>query len=120
MIGLSVELKYPNQRKNATTWSLNVQDLKIAMSRARMKKGSQQAMKAPVTMANVLAAFRSLFASRDTCFFSLVEAWFCLLFTFTLCLGLPSLRDNVFGAVKLELEVSVWQAWLWYCLRTDS
>jgi len=37
----------------------------------RMKKGSQQAMKAPVTMANVLAALRSLLASSETCFFLL-------------------------------------------------
>jgi len=38
--------------------------------RAIMKKGSQQRMKAPVTMARVFAAFFSLFVSRDTCFFS--------------------------------------------------
>jgi hypothetical protein len=35
-----------------------------------MKNGSQQRMKAPVTMARVFAAFFSLFVSRDTCFFS--------------------------------------------------
>ena len=33
------------------------------------KNGSQQMMKAPVTMARVLAAFLSLLASSETCFF---------------------------------------------------
>ena len=47
-----------------------VSTVKIAIMRARTKKGSQQAMKAPVTMASVLAAFRSRFTSRLTCFFS--------------------------------------------------
>ena len=37
---------------------------------AMTKKGSQQMMKAPVTMANVLAAFFSRFASSEMCFFS--------------------------------------------------
>ena len=47
-----------------------VSTVNIAIMRARTKKGSQQAMKAPVTMASVLAAFRSRLASRLTCFFS--------------------------------------------------
>ena len=37
---------------------------------AMTKKGSQQMMKAPVTMANVFAAFFSRFASKEMCFFS--------------------------------------------------
>ena len=37
---------------------------------AMTKKGSQQMMKAPVTIANVFAAFFSLFASNEMCFFS--------------------------------------------------
>ena len=37
---------------------------------AMTKKGSQQMMNAPVTIANVFAAFFSLFASNEMCFFS--------------------------------------------------
>ncbi len=69
MIGLSVELKYPSHKKKETRVWLNWWSLKMAITRAKMKKGSQQAMKAPVTMARVLAAFLSLLASRETCFF---------------------------------------------------
>ena len=42
--------------------------LKMTISKARIKNGSQHAIKAPVTMAKVLAAFRSLLTSRETCF----------------------------------------------------
>ena len=35
----------------------------------RIKNGSQQMIKAPVTIARVLAAFLSLLASSETCFF---------------------------------------------------
>ena len=38
-----------------------------------MKKGSQQAIKAPVTIANVLAALRSLLTSNDTCFLPTIQ-----------------------------------------------
>ena len=41
------------------------------------KKGNQQTMKAPVTIARVFAAFFSLLASRDMCFFSFFSSW-CL------------------------------------------
>ena len=40
----------------------------MTISKARIKNGSQHAIKAPVTMAKVLAAFRSLLTSRETCF----------------------------------------------------
>ena len=40
----------------------------MTISKARIKNGSQHAIKAPVTMANVLAAFRSLLTSKETCF----------------------------------------------------
>ena len=42
--------------------------LKMTISKARIKNGSQHAIKAPVTMAKVLAAFRSLLTSKETCF----------------------------------------------------
>ena len=40
----------------------------MTISKARIKNGSQHAIKAPVTMAKVLAAFRSLLTSKETCF----------------------------------------------------
>ena len=45
----------------------------MAINRAKMKKGSQQAIKAPVTIANVLAALRSLLTSNDTCFLPTIQ-----------------------------------------------
>lgn len=63
-IGLRVELKYPSQRKKATILSSKWQSEQRGMSRAMTKKGSQQMTNAPVMMANVLAAFRSLFDSH--------------------------------------------------------
>src|SRR6218665_2867553 len=64
MTGLRRLLKYPNQRMTLNRsggklhWSLQ-KGRKMAM----MKKGSQQTMKDPVMIANVRAAFRSLFCS---------------------------------------------------------
>ena len=66
-MGFRVELKYPSHRKKLKTWSL-MQSLQIGLTRAITKKGSQHTMKAPVTMARVLAAFFSRFSSRETCF----------------------------------------------------
>ena len=77
IIGLSVELKYPIHKKKAITCWLNSKSfnpsnsLKIGIINAKIKNGNQHAMKAPVTIAKVLAAFRSRFASSETCFFSL-------------------------------------------------
>ena len=46
----------------------------MTISKARIKNGSQHAIKAPVTMAKVLAAFRSLLTSKETCFLLAVPA----------------------------------------------
>lgn len=68
-MGFRVELKYPIHKKKETRVWLNWWSLKMAITSAKMKKGNQQAMKAPVTMAKVLAAFLSLLASSEICFF---------------------------------------------------
>ena len=41
----------------------------MGLIRAMTKNGSQQIMKAPVTIANVFAAFFSRFSSNEMCFF---------------------------------------------------
>ena len=76
-----MELKYPSQRKKLETCPL-MQSLQRGLMRARRKKGSQQTIKDPVTMASVFAAFFSLFSSRETCF--LVFSFLGFLFSFWL------------------------------------
>ena len=96
-MGLSVELKQPSHQKKLTKGMGKLPFGMIAISKAIMKNGSQQAIKAPVTIASVLAAFRSLLASSETCFFSLgVWGTFFCLFTFTLFWGLVILTDQPF------------------------
>ena len=68
MIGFRVELKYPNQRKKLKTYPL-IQSPHKGLTRAMIKKGNQQIIKAPVTIASVFAAFFSLFSSNEICFF---------------------------------------------------
>ena len=50
----------------------SIQFWQIGFKTARMKKGSQQIIKAPVTIAKVLAAFLSRFDSNETCFLVLL------------------------------------------------
>ena len=71
IIGLRVELKYPNHKKNDTKVWFQFTSWKMGITSAKPKNGNQHAMNAPVTMANVLAAFLSRLTSSDTCFFSL-------------------------------------------------
>lgn len=63
MTGFSVELKYPNHKNSASTLLLSVHEVHSGIISAARKNGSQQTTNAPVIMANVLAAFRSRFAS---------------------------------------------------------
>ena len=60
------------EQKNYLKIPASIQFLQIGFKTARMKKGSQQIIKAPVTIAKVLAAFRSRFASNETCFLVLL------------------------------------------------
>lgn len=67
MIGFKVELVKPSHE--ATLWNIleGLQALpQIGLSKAMIKKGSQQTTKAPVIIARVFAAFLSRFASKDS------------------------------------------------------
>lgn len=103
-MGFKVELKYPNQRKKLKIfWS--IQFLHKGVTSAITKKGSQHKINAPVTMANVLAAFFSRFASSDTCFLPFLR--FCL----------SSSASLTAGGGGNGRDVSVWQP---MSVRTDN
>jgi hypothetical protein len=61
-----VELKYPSHRKNAIIYSLNSYGLYADKRIAIIKNGNQHITKAPVIIAKVLAALRSLLESAES------------------------------------------------------
>lgn len=74
MIGLSVELKYPNQRHTLIVSGLMSQSVHVGSRMAMMKNGNQQHTNAPVMMASVLAALRSRLESvADWDFFFMID-----------------------------------------------
>lgn len=84
------------------------------MTRAMMKNGSQHTTNAPVMMANVLAAFRSRFASSDSFFsrfvFTRAGAGTHTLFTFisiTVCRPAD-------GSVMVGPSSSITGGWSWF------
>ena len=64
------------EQKNYLKIPASIQFWQIGFKTARMKKGSQQIIKATVTIAKVLADIRSRFASNETCFLGLLD-YFC-------------------------------------------
>lgn len=72
-----MELKYPSHRKTLATKSGGVQGVQTACTNATTKNGNQQAIKTPVIIANVLAAFLSRLASIVSRAFLAVVIWGC-------------------------------------------
>lgn len=103
-------MKYPNQRKNAATLSFIWHESHKGNSKAIKKNGNQHTTNAPVMIANVLAAFRSRFASNVSLrvltwawgFKVLDEdGWWC-------CIG-----------VDIWLLFANWFGWWWWIVGVD-